>query len=80
MRAASVADWLCALWLWPCRLGGVVPRTTNLANHGGKVTGAVVSGGDKLRTVGFDDKMRTATISTHTYDQPELALPGQPIR
>lgn len=62
-----------------CRFNGVVPRTINYANHGGKITGAVVSAG-KLKTVGFDDKLRTASIATHTYDQPEIALPGQPIR
>ncbi len=66
------------------RLGGPVPRTTNLANHAGKITGlAVIKGGQQLRSVGFDDKLRTADLDETgggrygTHD--ELSLPGQPV-
>jgi hypothetical protein len=55
-----------------------VPRSVNLANHAGKITGAAVGAG-LLKTVGFDDKLRFANLETVTYDRPEVALPGQPI-
>lgn len=70
------------------RLGGPVPRTVNSANHTGKVTGlALVRGGRRLRSVGFDDRLRTARLEvagqggpTGTYEgDAEVVLPGQPV-
>ena len=61
------------------RFAGAVPKVVNMANHSGKITGAVVSAG-KLKTIGFDDKLRVADIDTMMYNAPEIELPGQPVR
>jgi len=61
------------------RFGGFLPRTTNFANHGSKVVGAVISAG-QLKTVGFDDKLRLAGLETHSYaGGAEISLGGQPV-
>lgn len=38
----------------------------------------MVSGG-KLKTIGFDDKLRIADLEEVTYNDPEIDLPGQPV-
>lgn len=62
-----------------------MPRSLNLANHGGKVTGMVLaSGGAVLKSVGFDDRLRVARLQDGdgrpSYQgAADVPLPGQPI-
>lgn len=64
-----------------------MPRSVNLANHGGKITGLVLAAdGAVLKSVGFDDRLRTARVGgdggagAPTYEGGgELPLPGQPV-
>lgn len=66
-----------------------MPRSLNLANHGGKVTGMVLaSGGAVLKSVGFDDRLRVARLQDADGDKDggpsyqgaaDMPLPGQPI-
>lgn len=67
-------------------VGGHMPRSVNLANHGGKITGLVLAAsGAALKSVGFDDRLRIARLDgdgdyTPTYQGGgELPLPGQPV-
>ena len=81
------------------RVGGSVPKTVNLANHAGKIVGlAVVGGGGgggegagrrELKSVGFDDKLRTAVLDEEGGGMYEgkgtggeggiVGLAGQPV-
>jgi WD40 repeat protein len=73
------------------RVGGMVPKTVNLANHAGKIVGLAVvgeggggGGGRELKSVGFDDKLRTAVLDEegggmYVGEGGVVGLPGQPV-
>lgn len=99
----SSYDGMVMAWEWKDgrrgegrRVGGSVPKTVNLANHAGKIVGlAVVGGGGgeeadrrELKSVGFDDMLRTAVLNEEgggTYEGKAggeggiMMLTGQPV-